>query len=501
VKSSPVSALVAIPGVGLLILTIVIPGAALLVRSFQLGTTAGWTGLAEGRYWTLLGHTLLLAAGGAVLTLLMSLPGAYVVGRLGRIGRQPVVGVLLLVPLLVPPMVYAFAWQKIAPRAFGGVTDVVRCLWVWACWCWPIPAALIGTDWARRGRRAFEAAVLEGSSRAAFVRVVFPLLTRNGVLGLLIVFALLMGEYSVPHACGLVVAATSLLGWATESSRPADVLLPALPMVGAAAVTLLAVGRRLGRGDEDAETEVGGALSAATGGRRAIVVASALVGGTVVLPVAALVVHLASWAVFVQTLRTHAGELVESLVLTLIAGMASVVMGLSLAAVGTGWKAALGGAVLFGVVPGALVGEAVLVAYQPVDIVYDNWLLLVIGYVARFGWIGLLVAWLAGRSAGQDVVAQARTDGASETQVSLRVRYRANVVLLLAGAAVIAVLSLAEVAAASLLQVPAAQPISLILIEKFHRFEDGAVISLSLCLVGAAVPGALLTWAALRRWA
>jgi len=59
-------------------------------------------------------------------------------------------------------------------------------------------------------------------------------------------------------------------------------------------------------------------------------------------------------------------------------------------------------------------------------------------------------------------------------------------------------LGMTDVATASLVQVPSVRLISLIIIEKFHRFEDDMLISLSLWLVAAAVGSAVLV-AAVRR--
>jgi hypothetical protein len=60
-------------------------------------------------------------------------------------------------------------------------------------------------------------------------------------------------------------------------------------------------------------------------------------------------------------------------------------------------------------------------------------------------------------------------------------------------------LSLAEVAGSSLVQVPGIRLVSHIIIEKFHRFEDGMLVSLSLWLVGVALVVSLMGLAALRR--
>jgi ABC-type Fe3+ transport system permease subunit len=494
VKSRPLPTLVVLPGVALFLLSVVIPTVALLIRSVGLGATEGESVLGQTRYWVLLGRSLRLAAGGAALSVALSLPGAYVVGRLGRVSAKPMVGALLLAPLLLPPMVYAFGWQRLTPQL---LPDELRCVWVWASWCWPIPAMLIGTSWARWGRSAYEAAVLEGSSGRAFFRVVLPLLVRPATLGGLIVLALLIGEYSVPHACNLVVAATSLLGWASQSSRPADVLVPSLPLIILILVALAAAGwvwRRRGQ----AQVETTEASAATARSAVLVVVMVGVVALTVALPITALAWTLKSWAVMREALTTYRTELASSVAIALTAGLVSVAMGMSLVVSGRWRLPVVIAALALGIVPGALVGEGVLVAYQGVRPVYNNWPLLAIGFTARYGWIGILTAWLAAVSVGRDERAQARTDGAGRTQISLRLGYAPNVALLATGVAIVAAMSLADVAAASLLQVPSVGPISLILIEKFHRFEDGMLISLSLWLVAGAVPAAVLAWAALR---
>ncbi|MCP4247076.1 MAG: hypothetical protein GY778_08505 [bacterium] len=488
-------ALAAFPGVGLFLLTIAFPATALIVRAIGLGTTPANSAPGhDGGYWALLGFSILLAVGGAVLSIVLALPGAYLIGRAGSLRGRPLTCMALATPLLLPPMVYAFGWQRLAPAMLPGT---LRCIWVWAGWCWPIPALLIGTGWLRWGRSAYEHALLDSTPSRAFGRVVLPLLGRQATLGGLIVLALLLGEYSVPHACNLVVMATSLLGWATQSTRPADVLLPALPMTLVLVLSLVEVWRRWRRQDPG-EGDLTDPQSSGRSGSDVAPMALVL-GFTVVLPVVWLVRDIGSVGVLATAWRTYHGELLRSIAMAVSAGIVAIGMGMSVMAWPRACKPAAIWAVLFGALPGALVGEAVLVAYQPIEVVYSNWPLLLIGYVARYGWIGLLIAWLARTSADRDTIGQAATDGADEVQITWRLRYVPNAPLLLAGVAVVAALSLADLPVASMLQVPSLRPIPVILVEKFHRFEDGMLISLSLWLLAGAIPAGLAGWVALRR--
>jgi len=482
------------PGLLLFIVAVPIPLIALAERSIALGPSGGGWEWLTVREWGLFGYSVRLAAVAAVTGVLLSLPAAYVVGRIGRPFRHPILGAMLLAPLLLPPMVYVFGWGRFQ---LAGSLDEGLCVWVWASWLWPIPALLIGTTWARRGRDAYQAAVLDTSPGRAFATVVLPLLAGAAGAGGLAVFTLCLTEYSVPHACGLTVLATAMLGDEMHSGHPADVLRLAWPLL---AVVVLALGALYAIWRRRSPYEGDDAPSALPDARRGRLLGLVLLVDlvTVVLPVLALISRLPSLAPMKGALRTYATELWTSVAIAAAAGVAAVWMGLSVIAHRRLRPLVVVGALTFGVLPAALVGHAVLTAYLPVGFVYNTWLLLALGYLARFGWIGVLIGWLAWRSAGSDVVAQARTDGADEFAITFHLRYRPSIALLLCGVAVVAAMSLADVALPSLLTVPGIAPISGTLIEKFHRFEDEMLVSLSLWLVAGALPAAVLGWAALR---
>ncbi len=483
------------PGVILFLLVVIVPAALLMIRAFQLGRSDAAAGAIDTRQWMLFGRSVGLAAGGALAGVALGIPGAFVVGRMGRLTRAPALAAVLLAPLLLPPMVYAFGWQRVG---LPSIPPVACCIGVWASWCWPIPAMLIGTGWARSGRGAFQAALLVTTPAGAFGRVVLPLLVRQASVAALILFLLLLVEYSVPHACNLVVLATELLGWAAQSDRPADALVPAVPLITVTAVglaTLVWAWRRSEAVDE-ADTDDPPRGSAVV----AWVVLLAIVGLTVVLPVGGLAVRFQAWRLVPEAVTTYGTELWRSIAVAVAGGVVAVVMGVSLAASDRLRRWALPAALLFGVLPAALTAEAILVTYQPVRIVYQYWPLLVIGYVARYGWIGLSAAWLAYDSTPRDLVGQARVDGADETAIVLRLRYGPNLALLWCAAGVVAAMSLADVAVGTMLTVPGIGPISSILLEKFHRLEDGMLVALGLWLVIGAVPAAVLAWVALRVW-
>jgi ABC-type Fe3+ transport system permease subunit len=152
--------------------------------------------------------------------------------------------------------------------------------------------------------------------------------------------------------------------------------------------------------------------------------------------------------------------------------------------------------------PGALTGEALVTAFDHASLgwVYDRWPILSVSYVARFGWIGVLAARLVMERTEPAILDAARLDRADRATILWTIYAKAHASALLTAFFVVAALSLAEVAASSLVRVPSFNPVAQVLMEKFHRFEDGMLVSLSLWLVAATLPAVVLVaWASRRR--
>ena len=446
-----------------------------------------------GLFW----RSLWLAGVATGVSLIVSIPGAYVVGRLRRLSRHPLIAAMLMALLLCPPMVYSFGWERILPATFN---PYVRCIGVWALWGWPIPAMFIGVGWSRVGIRAYEAALLVASPTAAFLHAVIPVLRRYVAFSALIVFVLYFNDYGVPHACGLLVYPTELLGWAASSGRTIDTVCPAAMSVVATSLALLTMFATWRRCAVDDDTDTFAALPKSTS-RGLTGIAFGWFILSWLLPVLALVVNLASPAVILEAFETYFGDLAWSLAIAVLSGLVAVGMGLSLVAVRGLRMVGLIWTIAFGALPGALIGEALVAGYNHASLwwVYDHWPIVALSYVSRFGWIGVLTAVVVSENATPDVLAQARVDGATRASVLSRIQIPMNWPVLLCGAAVVAAMSVAEVATSSLVRVPAFSPIAHVLIEKFHRFEDGMLISLSLWLVAATIPPAMLLMLALSR--
>lgn len=464
----------------------------------------------KGRWWltsrqlVLLGKTVGLATVAAAVTVLVALPTVPAVCRIERRGGRGLIYLALVLPLLMPPYVFAFGWDRLLTpwmvRHLGDASGWARAVLVWVSWAWPIPSMLVATGWRDAGHAAYQAALLDTHASAAFRRAALPVLAGHVATAAGLLWALFLIEYNAPHACSIQVFATELLAWAQASRHAVDVVARAAPLVGLVAVVVgLLLWRYRGSAAEDDRQEPAASLHGARG--RSILPVLVVLGGLVVLPIGGLIGRLASWQSFQQLWLVYGGEILESLAIAAGVGVTAIWMGTWLASRAR-WRWLRGGGiaatVALGIMPAAIVGQTMVIAYRRADLVYDHWPVMILTQVARWGWIGWLAGWLVVRSTPVALTDQARTDGAAESTAEIAVGWRGQWMTLAAAAAVIAALSLGEVAAMSIVRPPGIGWIAQTLMEKFHRFEDQMLVTISLVLACAPLPGLILGWTAWR---
>ncbi len=477
----------------------------------------------SGRQLGLLWRSIWLAGASAGAATVLAVPAAVLLcgGLRGR--ARDAFWTLMGVVLLCPPMVYAFGWEHVLAVRFDAQ---VRCIGVWALWSWPIPAVLLATGWMGRGRLLYEAALLEAGPIRAMCVALIPLVRAELVLGALVLFVLFFGDYGVPHACGLMLMATEVLGWASSSTKVVDTLWPALPgvlLIAAALAGALLAARRV--------TVDVGSLGGVTDGRGSRWGGAVALGYAVTvlgLPMGALVWRFASVAAFSETFALHGRDVAYSVATALVGALLCTVMavGWALGRGGEGGiprgarpfgygpaplrsrlgggsrgrsRAALWWALAMGVLPGALCGWAMIAGYQSAALrmVYDYPPVLVLAFVARFGWIAVAVTVFVLMGSRGAIREQAELEGAGSWEVFRHVDWPRLARPLIAAAGVIGALALAEVPATTPVRVPTYSPVAHLVIEKFHRFEFGQLLVLSSALMAA---GAVAGWGVVRAW-
>ncbi len=488
------------------VVCILVPLGAIVFRAFSDWHSPAGGYFSSSRQWTLLAKTLGLATVATVTSIALSPPGAFIVGRHSTSPRPSRFSVFdfrlcLVLPLLLPPMIVTFGWQRLLGAhtpGFESLAPMIRCVLIWSAYAWPIPAIIIGAGWSRAGRDAYEAALLESSPPTAFRRAVVPVLRRHVGVSALILLIIFLGEYTVPHANGLTVVATELLVTA-HSARLGDCLRQSIPLV-ASVVLLLVIASRLFPGTETERSDPRPLSGQPTRGfTSAGLLVLAIIAVTLVIPITALAWRPSLFQDLCTAYRTYRYEVAGSLAVSFSAAVTISLIGVTAAPLVSAHRSVPFLITLSALLPGPLIGEAVIAAYQFIPPIYDHWPILVIALAARYAWVGLFAAWLAGKTLSSDVLAQATIDGADESAARISFQWRQNWPTLLAGLFIAASLSLSDISVIAMVQVPDPRMLSTLLMEKFHRFETGMLVAISLCMLASILPGAILTSIVLRR--
>ncbi len=495
-------------GAGLWLGAILVPvGAIVLDVVTGPAPSAGWW--LSSRQAQLLGKTAGLAAASVALTMLIAVwvvpAAARIVGREG----DPWLILLLAVPLFLPPYVYAYGWDALVQpgwsKTMGAWAGPLRMVWIWSCWAWPIPTVILAGGWRRIGHAVYEAAVLDATPRTAFLRAVLPVLSGHLGLAAVLLWALFMIEYNVPHACTVQVYATELLARAESARHAVEVVAPALYLLTVVAVALAVVGLLLrGWGAEDAQQQAPPGEAGARGLRRNLpLIVVAVIA--VVVPLVSLLRQVESLDSFRTLWRVYHLAIGDTLAIAAGAGVLSVWLGLWLTHAGSrrgrvalARRAAAVLTIALGILPAAMVGQAHILAYRRIEWVYDGWPIMALAEVARWAWVGCLAGWLVRRSTSRELIDQALTDGATRRTAGRILGWRLHWPILASAGLLTMALTMAEVPAMSLVRPPGFGWMSLVLMEKFHRFEDQMLVTISLVLACAPLPGLILGWTAWR---
>ncbi len=477
---------------------IVWPTIAVIADCLAARETANSAAVFTGRQGILLLKSIGLSAGATALSLLLAIVPAW-----GLAQRRGTTHFLFLFCLsgvvLCPPMVYVFGWQRLLPAS---TNPWAMCLFVWAAWAWPIASLILASGW-QACQGPYEAALLEAGRARAIIHVLVPNLRPYAGVSALVLFVMFFGDYGVPHACGLIVYATEILGWAANTSGAMETVLPSIPatitiLMGLAAIAWFMLAHQPNAaGHNESREESFGPV---------IWVALALGLASWLVPITVLLWHAGAVSPFGEALRTYAFDLRWSFGTALAAGFLVAVFACSTVLMHRTRFLIVGWSVAFGALPAALVGKALVMGFNRPEMaaIYDHAAIVSLGYFSRFAWLGALAGLVMARDLRSESAAQAAIDGATPTDI-LRFLILPNHRRLLAALVfMVAALSLGEVPTTTLIRVPAFAPVSLTIIEKFHRFEDEMLIALSMILVAASLPAALTiarAWGGLRRQA
>lgn len=457
---------------------------------------------------TLFLHSVLLSLIAAAGSLLLAIaPVALFAHARGRAAR--VCTALCFAGLLIPPQVYAYAWD-VATSPAGPLHgwlpttasatasgSVIRAGLISAAWLWPLAAMIITAGWRMTGQGVYRLALLDATPTTAYLRAVLPSLQPFLIAAGGTVFVVTLIEYAIPHLCLARVYSTELLLLVDAGAPYAQIVRVAssvmLIVLCVVAIAGWSVRRFLAGGVELQDDE---SSRPSPRGERFITAMTALVWlGSVGFPIAVLIGTLHHWSAWREAWLLFTREWGFSL---LAAGLAAlmtflVTVVLVLLAEAAQWRrlwipAALCGFVAL--VPPAALGVGFIVLYNRAGLLgeaYDRTpLVWALSLTARFAAIAVAVVWISGRQQVRQLVHQARADGAGPLDVLGYILLPLAAPLLLASVLSVLLLAMFEVVVTHLVGPVGFSSIALALLNQMHYGRDDVVIatSLTVCIAG-----------------
>lgn len=518
-----------------------------MARFLVIGLCAiGWLVLAGGIIAPLAGIPLAAGQSGAISTepvavpawqvllvrsLALSLTTTVVAVALGLLPaavlgsasprRLPTLVGLTLLPLLVPPQVYAYAWQLVAAPASplsGFLPDSVSDMWlggairaglISAGWLWPVSAMILAAGWRSAGRTAFTLALLDAGPTRAYLRAVIPSLRSHLMAAAGTVFAISLLEYAIPHLTRCRVYATELLVLVDVGAPAGQIMRMAAQAVAILLVLAVAVvlvirptahWAQVGTDNETANLLRPGRTGVQAGAGRLAWAGAALVWvATLIVPVgimSAMKPGGSSWAASFSILGR---EWLSSLGIALAAGAVAIALASATAVLdaaartrwarGGGWATFLAAAT-----PPAALGVGFVLIYNRPGVVGDLYTdtpcVWILSLVSRYGALAVLIVWLAIGRRGNAAVDQARADGAGAAGVLAHVLLPMIWPSLLAAGLIVTMLAMFEVVITQMTGPVGYPSIAVTLLGQMHYGRDNVVITTSQAVV---VAGFVLT--------
>lgn len=463
----------------------------------------------------LLRNSFVLAAGTALLSLLLGLPIAAVLARVAFRGRR-LLAVLLAGPLLLPPFFAAMGVSTSVGHVLaslglaGGTLQLANAIVCLSGLLAPVPALLVGRALAAVPAGLVDAALLAGGPRAARRAVVLPAVRPAIAASAALVFVVALTDFAVPDLLGVFLPdrATAVHVFATEiflqwnrNGNVGRAVATGAPFVLLVAVVLAFAFASLRRAP-------GGVLGGATrprprvawtGARAGLpwLVAAPVLFLGLVLPVGSVMSWGFSPAKVLPTVRETAGLLEDTerwVRLGLLTAFVTTAVAVALARAalrrGPGWRgaAAIAGGLPLAV-PGLVLMVGTLLLWLPLREKPNSLLMGTAVLVGRFLPYALAAVGLAMREVDPRLEEAARLAGASPTTLFARIWGPLSLRGVATSFLLVLVLALRELDAIQLIA-PGIVPVRIY--DKVHWGRTADVANLSMAYLGLLLVPALL---------
>jgi len=485
--------------------------------------TPVWALLLTDSQWRLLANSLMVAGGASALAVGIGVPLAFATERTDLPGRR-LLGVLYLVPLLIPPQLHAIVWLRLLAQngpinpflqhALGleaaplGVFSVPGVVFVLGLAYFPFVTLLTKAGLRTVDPSLEEAALLRQGPLRVIAGITLPLVAPHILAGAILVFVFAIIDFGVPDILRVRVYAVEIfIQFSALYDKRAAVVL-SLPLL-AATLMLVGLQARLMRGRAYLSLAHG-----AAGARRyplnktrflALLGCGLVLGLSVLVPVGTLAFAAGSPGAYARVMEPALSAMGTSLALALAAAgvttLLACVIAHSMLRSRRGLRPALHylTQVPFAVPP-ILLGIALVGVWNrpATGWLYDSVAMIVLGYVAHF----LPFAVRAVHAGLQQL--DPSLEEAAWLATSRRWRIAGLITLPLVRGSVAAaflvvfVLAMGELGVTLLIAPPGVETLPVRIYNLMHYGAEQAVAALSLILLAAQLAVCLLVLAAAR---
>lgn len=275
----------------------------------------------ESRHFTLLFHTLGIAAASVALATLVGTTLAWLAVRTDLPLRRTV-RALCLGPLMMPPLLHAIAWSGAGP-----LRGVAAAIGIFASAYYPIVTILAGAALERLDGNVLDAATLAGGSRLRR-KVTLQFVRPPALAGGCAVFIFVVADFSVPDYLSSIgpkinVYADEIFSRWQRAGDAGRAVAASMPPVVLSLAMLAAAAHWRRRGLHTIGPQFRPAKPETLGAARlpALFLVGAALGISLFAPLALLASSAGSFASVMETLRTARADILQTLFVALAAAI------------------------------------------------------------------------------------------------------------------------------------------------------------------------------------